>query len=85
MGLLEDRTNAEFKPLHIASVSQVTKYRKKFLCAKKEDMYINGTYNSNQARLINIQLARCLDQDYCKPDMEITEALRNKFLLVLQN
>ena len=38
LGLTENRENTEFMPVNIASVSQVTKYRKKFLCAKKEDM-----------------------------------------------
>ena len=36
-----------FLPLHFSSVSHVTKYHEKFLCAKKEETYINGSYNSN--------------------------------------
>ena len=72
-------------PVNIASISQVTKNRKKFLCAKKEDMYIHGSYNSKTARLVNIQLRRCRGRTDCKTDEEIKDFFRNKYLLILQN
>ena len=49
-----------------------------------KELRISGDYNSETARLINIQLKRCEGQG-CKSESEITDYFRNKFLLVLMN
>ena len=48
-------------------------------------MYIHGDYNSESARLIEIQLIQCHDRDDCKSPEEIKAFMKNKFLLILVN
>ena len=48
-------------------------------------MYLYGDYNSPEARLIQLKLEICLDKPICKPQDEIMEFMRNKFLVLLFN
>ena len=54
-------------------------------------MYISGTYNSDKAHLMNIQLVRCSEVDElelgieCKSEAEISDFMSNKFLYMLYN
>lgn len=48
-------------------------------------MYLYGDYNSPRARLIELQLEMCLDKPYCKSKDEITEFMRDKYLILLYN
>ena len=48
-------------------------------------MYIYGDFDSSQARLIQMQLVKCTGHSYCKPQSEITEFLRNKWMLFFYN
>ena len=57
--------------MHVTSRRIVETYKKKFICAKKEDMWVNGDFNSIKARLINVVLSRCTGHDYCAKDEEI--------------
>ena len=55
------------------------------MCINKEDMRINGDWDSNSARLIDLKLAKCHGHSYCKTDEEITDFMKDKFLLLLYN
>ena len=55
------------------------------MCVDREEMNIYGDFNSEEARLIDVQLIRCHDQDYCKSDEEIMQWMKNKWLLLLSN
>jgi len=48
-------------------------------------MKINGTFNSNSARLIEIELVKCRDSVLCNTDDQINSFFRKKYLLLLQN
>ena len=48
-------------------------------------MRINGDFNSAEARLLDIKLVKCHGHSYCKSDEEITNFLKDKFLLLLYN
>ena len=54
-------------------------------------MYIHGSYNSDKARLMNMQLMRCSEEDEtelgikCKSPEEINKFMKNKFLYFLYN
>ena len=54
-------------------------------------MYIHGSYNSQTARLMNIQLMRCSEEDEkelgikCKSPQEIKKFMKNKFFYLLYN
>ena len=63
----------------------VEKYHKKFLCIDKDELFIYGDFDSNQARLIQIQLEKCTGHSYCKEPSEITSFLREKWMLFLYN
>ena len=90
---LEDQTSDKdaFYKVDANSQKSVRKYAEKFLCIDKKDMYISGSYNSDKARLMNIQLVRCSEEDEeelgikCKSSEEITTFMRNKFFLMLYN
>ena len=58
---------------------------KKFQCVDPKDMHISGSYNSDSARLIEVQLVQCHDRDDCKSPEQIKSFLQNKFLLLLHN
>ena len=60
-------------------------YHKKFLCINKEDMRIYGDFDSNAARLMQIQLVKCTGHSYCKSPSEITNFLKEKWMLFLYN
>ena len=48
-------------------------------------MYIKGDFNSAVARLIDIKLVKCHDQDYCKSDDEILDFLADTFMVLMKN
>ena len=48
-------------------------------------MYIYGDFSAASARLIDIKLVKCHDQDYCKSDEEILDFVANKFMLLMKN
>ena len=85
-------TNSSFLPVEKKNVAVVKSQQKKLLCVDHEDMQIYGDYNSNKARIINIQLEICNDGGYfaeksitCKSPAEITQFLRNKYFVMLYN
>ena len=55
------------------------------LCIDKEHLELYGDFSSEEARLIDLQLVRCHDQDYCKSEEEIMQWMKNKWLLLLSN
>ena len=79
--------NSSFMPIVEGSKNMVELYQKKFRCIKKEDMFINGDFDSAQARLNSIRLNRCVNTDtiICNTDEEITNFFRNKLLIMLFN
>ena len=76
---------AEFLPVLNDNLKQIKKNRKRFLCAKKDEMKIQGTYNTDSGRLIEIELVKCADSSDCKSAEEIDEFFRKKHLVLLQN
>ena len=60
-------------------------YQRKFRCIDPEEMYLYGDYNSEKARLIQLQLEICHDKPICKPRDEIIEFARGKYLVLLYN
>ena len=64
-------------------------YQQKFLCFDTEMMRARGSFHSKSARTLQFQLKRCVnstDSDVvCKPDEEITEFMKGKYMLLLSN
>ena len=48
-------------------------------------MHINGDFDSDTARQINIQLLKCTDRPDCKSEEEILDYFKGKYLLILNN
>ena len=55
------------------------------MCAKPEDFYLYGAYDTQKASQFNIQFIKCHDQTYCKSEKEIKEFIHKKYLLMLSN
>ena len=74
-------------PIAEHDIKLISMYQKKFRCINKEDMYVNGDFDSAQARLISMRLNRCVNTDTltCKSEEEITQFFRDKLLLVIHN
>ena len=76
-------------PIFPGSRDEVAFYSKKFLCVDKEDYSLYGDYNSARAQQFNVQFLRCNAEDHpdvdCASEEEITEFIRNKFMLILYN
>ena len=58
-------------------------------CIEKKDMRIRGSYDSEEGRLINVQLQRCAVGDAspnnCESESDIEEYFKDKFFLMLSN
>ena len=82
LGLLGE--SAFFKPISTSVKSWVESFRGYFFCIEKEDTRINGTFDSESARMITATLRRapCLTQ-YCKDKQ--TEYFRGSYLNLLSN
>ena len=65
LGLDESRElSSKFYPSRTNARRNLEKYNKKFICIDDaKDMFISGSYNSEKARLMNIQVVRCSEQD----------------------
>ena len=48
-------------------------------------MYIKGSFDSEEARLIQIQLKKCVGKTYCKTEEEIMTHFRDKWMVLLYN
>ena len=46
---------------------------------------IYGDFSTAEARLIDLQLVKCHDQDYCKSDQEINQFMKDKWIVLLYN
>ena len=61
------------------------------MCIDKEVMKLNGSFNSDRARVMNIQIVRCSEQDEqetgikCKDEQDINAFMKEKFLYMLYN
>ena len=66
LGLLENSNseNSAFMPINEKNKPTVQMYQKKFLCVDKEEMKLYGDYNSDKARILNMQLVKCYNGGY---------------------
>ena len=61
---LNEAEESIFYPTRKNARKIVENHKKKFICLDEtSEMFISGSYNSDKARLFNIQLVRCSDQD----------------------
>ena len=86
----KDPNHGQFFKIHDQSLINVKLYRKKFLCIDKEEIRLYGDYNSLEAQIINVYYERCNNQtivpmNTCHSNEEITNFLKRKFIIVLQN
>lgn len=84
---LEGEEASHFFPIRQNKQNLLRMYQKKFKCIEPKDMFVNGDFDSDTARLISLRLNRCVDTDTitCKSEEEITAFFRNKLLLILYN
>ena len=51
---MDDPDESAFYAIRAGNKPTIEKYWKKFVCIDKEDMSLNGAFNSEKARLMNI-------------------------------
>ena len=78
--------DSKMYPIHPKSKASVDYYHKKFRCTD-EEISVIGDYNSDIARQYVIQFERCdnATRSTCKTEDEITDYLKEKYILILQN
>ena len=79
-------------PIHKNSLNDVRHLQKKLHCADEEDMKIRGTFQTERASLLEVQLVRCFNsteyddrQVTCKSEEEITEFIRGNYIILVYN
>ena len=73
---------------HSGAQGDLDFYWRKFRCLDVDQVEVQGDYNAAKARQFVLLFHRCNPQTYngvCKPDHEITEWIRRKFIVILQN
>ena len=55
------------------------------LCVDEDDLLIYGSYSSGSGRMINVVLDRCLGEDYCWSQAEITKWFSSKYIFLRMN
>ena len=72
-------------PIFKTSATEVSLWKKKFLCADKKDLIIYGDYNSAKAQTISIRFLFCdsSKNDYCFSREETIEWLQHKYIILL--
>ena len=54
LGLETDSQESVFLPIFKDSIQEVQFYHKKFVCAERQDLTVQGDFSSNQASLFNV-------------------------------
>ena len=84
-----DKNSSLFFEIYPNNVRDVTTYKKKLYCID-EKLKLQGDYNSESAKRIQIYFERCnnetvVPQNTCHSPEEINRYLQRKFIFVLQN
>ena len=83
----DDEKYAQFFEPHKNAKYYTKYYYKKFQCIDKQDLEVQGEYNSDTAQHLNFQLIKCKGGKAkgCKSDAEISEYFRDKYILIYYN
>ena len=84
LGLTEN-DSTRFMPLNEDSRPAVALKQASLVCMKKEDSFIYGDYNSNNARMIRIMVRKCVDKPYCKTEKEMKDFFTDKYMFFINN
>ena len=74
-----------FMPIKESSAEELELMAGKMLCLAEEDAYVYGNFNSDNARMLYIEIVKCVGLDYCANDDEIKDHLRGKYLNLMNN
>ena len=83
LGLTDSPDSVTF-PLVENSFNEVNTWKKKFKCVDKEQLSIQGDYNSAKAQQFSFSFKMC-EGEGCKTKEEIIEWLRGKYIVMLYN
>ena len=72
-------------PIHERSRSHLELNKDGFICPDRDALELNGDWDSEKARTIQINLKKCQGYEYCKTDEQITQFMKGKYLLLLSN
>ena len=87
LGLLDNKEDSRFFEIYENNKHDVQTYKKKLYCMD-EKLKLQGDYNSERTRRIQLYFEKCnnekiVPKNTCYSDDEITTFLRRKFLFVL--
>ena len=83
LGLTES-TNSLTYPVVKTSLQEVITWKKKFKCIDKEQLSIQGDYNSSKAQQLFFGFKMC-EGEGCKTQEEIREWLKGTYIVLLYN
>ena len=72
-------------PVSTASVKALQDLKDNWLCNDDEQSNIFGSYDSDSARMLTINLKRCTGKSYCKSRVVIDQTLKGSFIITLAN
>lgn len=76
----------KFWPINASQENLINNFHNLYHCIDHTaDLKIYGGLNSEKARLLQADIVKCIDKDYCKSDEEIRDYFANMFILVLRN
>ena len=78
-------SQSKFFPASKATKPNVDLFAKKFDCIPTKDLRINGNWNSNVGRSLQLILNKCSGSDICKSEEEIEKFMQGAFVMVLYN
>ena len=55
------------------------------LCLDREDLWVSGSTDKENASLIEVDLIMCTEHDYCRSEEEIKTFFGNSFMFFLKN
>ena len=83
LGLVKDKSASRFYPVFTGHKKSLRSYTKYLHCFNGDfDLY--GDYNSEEASVFSIYFEKCNGSN-CKNETEITNWIRRKFILTLEN
>jgi len=77
--------NSIFLPIKESSAEELELMTGKMLCLAEEDAYVYGNFNSDNARMLYIEIKKCVGLDSCADENEIKNHFRGKYLNLMNN
>ena len=72
-------------PINRDHIGNLKAYKKKYMCPDDQLIGTRGNFDSDSGKTLFVSLEKCHDRPDCKPENEIVEFFRGKYLVLLLN